>query len=352
MAISKWKDRNGRSVIYVSKRWPDGSRFRRVQPNKSTAKKTLARIEESIAMGTWRKLQKEFSQHDIRRNPTIEEFRDVYLEQYCSVHNRRPDFKEQALSSIVELLGSLRLKQFTRKDARRFVAKRLNEVAPATTNRNVAVLKNMFSFAVELDLVESNPLQGFKLLPETERALKIMTYADYRKLVKCVTAASSSIGAFVAILGETAIRKAEGLKLTWDDIDFNRRQLIIQGETKSRKVRYIPLSDFAIETLRSLVRVIGQKALFVRDNHKPWKDPRSPFWEGREAANLTWVRGFHDLRHFRATQWLLNGMDVNTVKELLGHSDINTTMRYVHYIQEHAADLVQKVSEKEVREWS
>ena len=43
---------------------------------------------------------------------------------------------------------------------------------------------------------------------------------------------------------------------------------------------------------------------------------------------------------------------MNTVKELLGHSDINTTMRYVHYIQEHAADLVQKVSEKEVREWS
>ncbi len=100
------------------------------------------------------------------------------------------------------------------------------------------------------------------------------------------------------------------------------------------------------------MRVIGQKALFVRDDHKPWKDPRGPFFEGREAAGLGWVRGFHDIRHFRATQWLLNGMDVNTVKELLGHSDINTTMRYVHYIQEHAAELVRKVSEKEVREWS
>ena len=179
-----------------------------------------------------------------------------------------------------------------------------------------------------------------------------MSYAEYRKLAKCVTAASCSIGAFVVILGETAIRKTEGLKLTWDDIDFNRRKLIIQGETKGRKAQYIPLSDLAMKTLRSLMRVIGQKALFVRDNHKPWKDPRSPFWEGREAAKLTWVRGFHDLRHFRATQWLLNGMDVNTVKELLGHRDIKTTMRYVHYIQEHAAELVQKVSEKEVREWS
>jgi len=303
-------------------------------------------------MGTWRKLQKEFSQQNIRCNPTIAEFADIYLEQYCLVQNRRPDFKKQALSSIREILGNLRLKQFTRKDARRFILQRSGKVSPATINRNLSVLKNMFSFAVEEAHFESNPLQGFKLLPETERALRIMSYAEYRKLVKCVTECDFSIGAFVAILGETAIRKTEGLKLTWDDIDFSRRMLIIQGETKSRKARYIPLSDFAIKTLRSLVRVIGQKALFVRDNHKPWKDPRSPFWEGREAADLTWVRGFHDLRHFRATQWLLNGMDVNTVKELLGHSEINTTMRYVHYIQEHAVELVQKVSEKEVREWS
>ncbi|MDA2929766.1 tyrosine-type recombinase/integrase [Acidobacteria bacterium AH-259-O06] len=352
MAINEWCDRNRKKKICVSRRWPDGSRFRRVMPNKTIAKKTLSRIEESIAMGTWRKLKEEFSQQDNRHNPTIEEFSDIYLEQYCLVQNRRPDFKEQALHSITEILGSLRLKQFTRKDARRFIVERSSEVAPATINRNLSVLKNMFSFAVEMDLIQSNPLQGFKMLPETERALRIMTYAEYRKLVTCVTDFDPSIGAFVAILGESAIRKSEGLRLTWDDIDFSRRQLIIQGETKGRKARYIPLSDFAIETLRTLVRVIDQKALFVRDNHKPWKDPRGPFFEGRKVAGLGWVRGFHDLRHFRATQWLLNGMDVNTVRELLGHSDINTTMRYVHYIQEHAAALVRKVSEKEVKEWS
>ena len=351
MAINKWRDRNRKMKIYVSKRWPDGSRFRRVMPNKTIAKKALSRIDESIAMGTWRKLKEEFSQQDHQRNPTIKEFAEIYLNQYCSVQNRRPDFKEQALRSIIEILGSLRVKQFTRKHARRFMVKRSSEVAPATINRNLSVLKNMFSFAVEMDYIESNPLQGFKLLPETERALRIMTYSEYRKLVKCVADCDSAIGAFWAILGETALRKSEGLRLAWDDIDFSRRQLTVQ-ESKGGTARYIPLSVFAIDTLGSLIRVIGQEAVFLRENHKPWRDPRGPFLEGRKSAGLTWVKGSHDFRHFRATQWLLGGMDIKTVQALLGHKDINTTMRYVHYIQEHAAELVQKVSEKEVREWS
>jgi hypothetical protein len=59
MAINRERDRNGNVRIVVSKRWPDRSRFRRYCPNATVAKKTLARIEESIAMGTWRDLKDE-----------------------------------------------------------------------------------------------------------------------------------------------------------------------------------------------------------------------------------------------------------------------------------------------------
>ncbi len=70
------------------------------------------------------------------------------------------------------------------------------------------------------------------------------------------------------------------------------------------------------------------------------KDPRGPFKRGCVAAKVDWVKGFHDLRHYRATQWLANGVDPRTVQELLGHSSIVTTMRYVHYLQEHAEEAV------------
>ena len=62
--------------------------------------------------------------------------------------------------------------------------------------------------------------------------------------------------------------------------------------------------------------------------------------------------GFHALRHFRVTQWLMNGVDVNTVKEPLGHSDIHTTMRYVHYVRTHAMKAVRLAQESEVVEWA
>ena len=61
MAINRERDRNGHVRIVVSKRWPDKSRFRRYCPNTTVAKKTLARIEESIAMGTWRDLKEELA---------------------------------------------------------------------------------------------------------------------------------------------------------------------------------------------------------------------------------------------------------------------------------------------------
>ena len=58
-------------------------------------------------------------------------------------------------------------------------------------------------------------------------------------------------------------------------------------------------------------------------------------FKGREKAGLEWV-SFHDLRHFRATQWVMRGVDLRTVQELLGHSNITTTMRYVHFAPSHA----------------
>jgi integrase len=55
------------------------------------------------------------------------------------------------------------------------------------------------------------------------------------------------------------------------------------------------------------------------DTRKPLKDPRGPFEKGKKKACLGWVGGFHDLRHFGATQWLRSGVDTRTVQELLGH---------------------------------
>jgi integrase len=348
MAINHESDHKGRERIVVSKYWPDGSRFRRYFPNMTVAKKTMARIEESIAMGTWPEMKEELAR-GVEQGVTVSEFSKIYLQDYCRNHNTRPDFKKQALTSITRILGGLPLKDLRRSHAHQFIAKRSREVAPATVNRGLAVLKNMLTFAVEKEHIEVHPLLRFRMLPEEQKALRVMTLEEERKLVEAVAEVDPTIGAYVAVLGETGLRKSEGLNLKWGNVNVQERILAVE-ETKSGKPRYISLSDFALQWLNSLVRVIGCPHVFVQlEKRDRWRDPRGPFKKGRKAAGLEWV-GFHDLRHFRATQWVKLGVDLVTVKELLGHSDMQTTMRYAHFAPSHAKRSILQAQRIEVGE--
>src|SRR2546428_10799771 len=317
MAVNREKDRNGTMRVVVSRRWPDGSRFRRYFSNPTIAKKTLARIEESIAMGSWRRLKEELTpgrsvKADQANDPTVREFAEVYLNKYCKIHNKRPDCKEQVLESVTRILGDVRVRSLRRSDAHHFIAERSKEVGPATVNRGVAVLKNMLTFALERDTIEMHPLLRFRMLKEEKEALRVMTLQEERRLIESIH--EPVIAAYAAILGETGLRKQEGLTLKWDQINFDHRILSVQY-TKSRKPRYVPLSDFAIEWLRSLLRVVECPYVFARlESRDRWRKPEGPFNEGRAKAKLDWV-SIHDLRHFRATQWVQRGVDLRTVQE-------------------------------------
>ncbi len=346
MGIYREKDRSGKFRHVVSKRWPDGSRFRRYFENATSAKRMLARIEESMAMGTWRDLRDELTLGFDKNTLTIEQLAEQYMSEYCEVRNKRPDFKKQAIKPIKRSLGNIRIGELRRSHVHQFVARRSKVVAPATVNRNVAVLKNMMTFALERELIEVHPLLRFRMLPEEKRALRVMTLEEERRLVECVD--DPVVGAYVAILGETGLRMSEGLNLRWEHIDTGQ-QLVSVENTKSGRPRYVPLSDYALEWLNSLIRIVGAEHVFTRLNGTRVRDPRYFFFKAREKAKLDWV-GFHDMRHFRATQWVMRGVDLRTVQELLGHSCITTTMRYAHFASSHAMRSVRKVQQSEAQD--
>ncbi len=123
------------------------------------------------------------------------------------------------------------------------------------------------------------------------------------------------------------------------------------GRTKSGKVRSIPLSGLAAEWLGSLIRFVGEPQVIDDPGRRePYRCPRPPFEEGRSRAGLEWAT-LHSLRHFRATQWLSHGVSVRTVQQLLGHASIQTTMRYLHYVDDQAAPTVLAAQEREREQW-
>ncbi len=342
--------KRGKRRIEVRKRWPDGTTLRRYYPNMTLANHVKARIEESIVTGSWRELKEEFSGvKNTSADVTVEEFSVIYFDDYCRHHNRRPDFKEQALVSINRILGNIRLKDLRWNHADQFVVQRSKEVASATINRGLAVLKNMLTFAVKRGYLEANPLVGFGKLPEEQIPLRIMTLEEERRLGASVASCNSVIGAYVAILGETGLRKSEGLRMKWADVNFEKKMLTVP-RSKTGEPRYIPLSDYAIEWLSSLHCYSDSPWVFTLSSGKPLKAPRDSFAKGKKLAGLDWVRGLHDLRHFRATQWLIHGVDIYTVKNYLGHKRIETTQRYLHLVPTHAEHVVRAAQNAEREE--
>ena len=343
MIFEEVEKRTGRKFIVGSKYWPDGTRFRRRFSNKTLAKNVLGRIEGAIAMGTWKELRKELSGEE-EPDYTIRQFAEVYFEEYCKVRNTRPDFKEERLKVIKAIVGDVKLREFTSAHAAYFEkerAKRANPrtgkpISKATINRGLAVLSHMLTFALKKRLISAHPMTRYGRLRENEKALRVMTLEEERRLVQKVMDENLIIGCYVGLLGETGLRKTEGLKLKWDYVDVDRRTLTVEA-SKNGKTRHVPLSDFALELLNKLPRVERCPFVFVwPDTKHPVRDPRHSLFEGRAKAGLQWV-GFHDLRHFRATQWIMRGVDIRSVQGLLGRQNIKTTERYMKFVPSHAA---------------
>ncbi len=339
--------RNGRVHTVVSIQWPDGERFRRRSANLTLARDLLARINGAIVSGTWNELRKELDPEP-EQDHTINQFADVYLEEYCKVRNRCPDFKEERLKVIKEILRSVRLREFTSAHAAYFEKERAKAINPrmgkpirkATINRALAVLSHMMTFALKKKLIPPpHPMARYGRLPEEEKPLRVMTLQDERSLVERVMDENLIIGCYVGLLGETGLRKAEGLNLKWDFVDCERRVLTVAA-SKSGRTRQVPLSDFALQLLAKVPQVGDCPYVFVwPDTKQRVRDPRHSFFEGRRKAGLQWV-GFHDFRHFRATQWIMRDVDIRSVQGLLGHRHIATTERYVKFVNSHASKLV------------
>ncbi len=148
------------------------------------------------------------------------------------------------------------------------------------------------------------------------------------------------------------MRPSEGAGLTWGQVDLDSRIIDLQ-QTKTDP-RRVPLTVSAIETLSMLVPGAGCKCtdyIFLPQEPKMTHRlrPNQYFRESFEAAVKRGnIQDFHmhDLRHTAASYMIMNGVDLRTVADILGHKTISMTMRYTHLLDDHklkAADRIDKL---------
>jgi len=149
-------------------------------------------------------------------------------------------------------------------------------------------------------------------------------------------AAECALRPIVVLLVNTGLRRDELLHLTWDDVDLERRLLIVQAKDgwrpKDYQLRHIPLNDAALKALKELRHRAGASMEWVFADRKG--DPYSADYlthQFKAMLGEVKINGhLHALRHTFASHLVMQGADLYTVAKLLGHANTKTTEIYAH----------------------
>ena len=142
----------------------------------------------------------------------------------------------------------------------------------------------------------------------------------------------------------TGFRKSELLSLTWDDVDFRRGVITVRAAyAKNGEGRSVPMNKLLTETLKA-IRMSASSAQHVFCNYDgvPYRSFRSAFDRAVQKAGLTNLT-FHDLRHVFASRLIMHGVDLPTVKELLGHKVM--AMTFTHLSSDHQRQAVRTLEQ-------
>jgi len=145
----------------------------------------------------------------------------------------------------------------------------------------------------------------------------------------------------------TGMRRGEVFYLKWQDVDLMKRQLTVEGTTsKSGQTRHIRLNSEVWQVLKAWNEQNDGEFVFVSPvTGKSFDNIKRSWSLLRNRAGLSDFR-FRDLRYTFASKLVMAGVDLYTVKELMGHSTIQMTERYAHLAPEHKASAVETLVSK------
>ena len=332
-----------RQKAYWIDYYVNGRRKReKVGSSKSLAKAALRKRLTQVAEGKFLDIKKE-------AKILFRDFAAEYLEVYAK-HNKR-SWKNSDVGIIKSLnvqMGGKYLYEITVLDVEKYKREKGKTLAPATVNRHLALLKCIFNKAIDWNKASNNPVSRVDLFQEDNSRVRFLSQEEINQLLKH---ANANIRNVIVIALNTGMRKGEIQKLSWHDIDFQRNLLTLRStNTKSKKTRYIPLNDAARTALLSVRKNMRSGLVFCKYDGSPYNFRKS-FETALKRAMIKDFR-FHDLRHSFASHAVMAGVDLNTVRELLGHSDLKMTMRYAHLSPDHKARAVDALGRRMVTIWS
>ena len=264
--------------------------------------------------------------------------KDIYFKNFINEYIEKVSSRTKSIKSqlnekslykvyLIPYFGHLKISQISKNKIRKLMFDM--ESKPVMANKAHNLLSHMLNIAIEWDLVKENPLRGIKKYPE-ERRNVFLNFEQIEHLIKVLNKDGSLSSMAIKMMILTGARKSEVLNATFDQFDLiNHYWNKPYNSTKQRKTHTVPMSDKVIEIVTLLRKKQSGKYLFANFKGQPMQDIKKKWQKIRLEINMPHLR-LHDLRHSFASFMANKGIPVRLISELLGHSNIQTTLRYAH----------------------
>lgn len=312
---------------------------------------------------------------------TVESYMTTWLTTVKALELKPKSYDrlEQTVNhQVIPYIGQLQLQSITSDDVQKMISaltaesKSYSSIKKAYDAVNAAFKWGLYS---DPPKVKKNPAANIRLPSRklfAQKQIPFYTADEAAKLIACATricdngARRYPLGSFVPLLINTGLRASEVLALKWQtDIDMDGKTLTVHNnvvfvkdrekekgyklieqdtvKTDAGQDRTIPLNEAAYNALLDLQKLTGEKTWVLTTRNNTQTKPRQLDQMFRRIAVATGlpeekIYGVHALRHTFATLLLSNGVEIKTVSELLGHSDVTITYNtYIHVIKEQKA---------------
>ena len=240
------------------------------------------------------------------------------------------------------------------------------KISSSTARRYLTVLQSIFKQAYKLEIITSNPAKAEKLtLPrEVQPKIDIFSKAEAAEMLKCLENETLAFQTLVQLAIITGARRGELVALKFSDFDYDECKVTISRaaiKLKGQPVQLKPPKDYEVRTVTVNPHCIELVKMLQQENKERAKTLGTK-WEGDEWLFTRWNgdienpqtptkqfskfleknglkhRKFHSLRHTSATLLLYGGINIRQVQSRLGHSELETTQKYLHNLAEADAE--------------
>ncbi|MGV8931983.1 MAG: tyrosine-type recombinase/integrase [Luteimonas sp.] len=363
--VKSWNVQWSRTSSRALGKWPGVT----VEAARAKAKAALVETDSHGAPDAVVEARKPESERPI----TLGDFIGEHFAPWATANQKQGQATVDALKACFGALYDRELRRVVAFDIERFKTKRRKAaMKPATINRDLDRIRRVYSCAVEWGFLAEHPLRKVKRIKVDNERVRYLSAEEEKNLRKALVDRETGrrkqrasgnewnesrghdlrpmwpdnnftdhVMPMVLLAMNTGCRRGELFGLEWRSVNLPAKLLtVVADNAKSGKTRHLPLNAEALDVLtRWSAQGSGKGLVFPSPSGAKFGNINKA-WDGITTAGNLPDFNFHDLRHSFASRLVMAGVDLNTVRELLGHADIKMTLRYAHLAPGKLADAV------------